>query len=214
MALSRGRSASRFSANIWPGFVDAMTALLMVLIFVITIFVVLQSVLRDTVDRQESQLDRLGDQVAGLSSTLSVTQSEKDAAQAGLTEAQTRILDFETQIARLAASRDAEAQRAGTAEAALGTARTEIDAAAEAARLAAARREALEALVKDLETQNTTAGQKLTEAEAFAEQRCVGVDVAGGDFQIERADDQFGEFRQEGGDGFGGGLGRHDGNDP
>ena len=138
MALSRGRSASRFSANIWPGFVDAMTALLMVLIFVITIFVVLQSVLRDTVDRQESQLDRLGDQVAGLSSTLSVTQSEKDAAQAGLTEAQTRILDFETQIARLAASRDAEAQRAGTAEAALGTARTEIDAAAEAARLAAA----------------------------------------------------------------------------
>ncbi len=166
MALSRGRSASRFSANIWPGFVDAMTALLMVLIFVITIFVVLQSVLRDTVDRQESQLDRLGDQVAGLSSTLSVTQSEKDAAQAGLTEAQTRILDFETQIARLAASRDAEAQRAGTAEAALGAARTEIDAAAEAARLAAARREALEALVKDLETRNATAGEKLTEAEA------------------------------------------------
>lgn len=166
MALSRGRSASRFSANIWPGFVDAMTALLMVLIFVITIFVVLQSVLRDTVDRQESQLDRLGDQVAGLSSTLSVTQSEKDAAQAGLTEAQTRIVDFETQIARLTTARDAEAQRAGTAEAALGAARTEIDAAAEAARLAAARREALEALVKDLETQNSTAGQKLTEAEA------------------------------------------------
>ncbi len=166
MALSRGRGANRFSATIWPGFVDAMTALLMVLIFVITIFVVLQSVLRDTVDRQESQLDRLGDQVAGLSSTLSVAQTEKDAAQAGLTEAQARIVDFETQVARLAAARDTESQRAGTAEAALAGARTEIDAQAEAARLAAARRAALEALVKDLQGQNSAAGQKLTEAEA------------------------------------------------
>ncbi|NHF72212.1 peptidoglycan -binding protein [Paracoccus xiamenensis] len=166
MALLRGRGVNRFSATIWPGFVDAMTALLMVLMFVITIFMVVQSVLRDTVDRQESQLDRLGQQVAGLSSTLSVTQGEKDAAQAGLTEAQARILDFETQVARLAQARDAESQRAGAAEAALGAARTEIDAAAEAARLAAARREALEALVKDLEAQNSDAGQKLTETEA------------------------------------------------
>ena len=38
------------------------------------------------------------------------------------------------------------------------------------------------------------------EAEAFAEQRRVGVDVAGGDVEIERADDQFGDFGQEGGD--------------
>lgn len=165
MALSRGRGANRFSATIWPGFVDAMTALLMVLMFVITIFMVVQSVLRDTVDRQESQLDQLSDQVAGLSSTLSVTQDERAEAEAGLTDAQARILDFETQMARLAAARDAEAQRAGTAEAALAGARTEIDAAAEAARLAAARREALEALTRDLQAKNAASGQQLTEAE-------------------------------------------------
>ena len=34
MPLSR-RSGARFSANIWPGFVDAMTALLLVLFFVL-----------------------------------------------------------------------------------------------------------------------------------------------------------------------------------
>lgn len=165
MALSRGRGANRFSATIWPGFVDAMTALLMVLMFVITIFMVVQSVLRDTVDRQESQLDQLSDQVAGLSSTLSLTQDERAEAEAGLTDAQARILDFETQVARLAAARDAEAQRAGTAETALAGARTEIDAAAEAARLSAARREALEALTKDLQARNAATGQQLTEAE-------------------------------------------------
>ena len=34
MALSR-RTGSRFQANIWPGFVDAMTGLLLVLTFVL-----------------------------------------------------------------------------------------------------------------------------------------------------------------------------------
>ena len=207
MALSRGRGGNRFSASIWPGFVDAMTALLMVLMFVLTIFMVVQSVLRDTVDRQESLLDRLSDQVAGLTGTLSVTQRERDAAQGELAEAQDRIGDFEERIARLIAARDAESRRAGAAESALSrsrqdlasmrdtlasreqelalseqtltttrgsldraqqalaAARSETDAQAEAARLAAARREALEALVRDLETKNDQTAAALTEAE-------------------------------------------------
>jgi hypothetical protein len=59
-------------------------------------------------------------------------------------------------LARRATSAEAEAAEAlSQAEAldlALATARSEIDAAAEAARLDAARREALEALIADLET--------------------------------------------------------------
>ena len=39
MALSR-RNGKRFEANIWPGFVDAMTALLLVLVFVLSIFMI------------------------------------------------------------------------------------------------------------------------------------------------------------------------------
>jgi len=41
MALAR-RSGQRFEANIWPGFVDAMTALLLVLVFVLSIFMMVQ----------------------------------------------------------------------------------------------------------------------------------------------------------------------------
>ena len=44
MALSR-RTGQRFQASIWPGFVDAMTGLLLVLMFVLTIFMVIQFVL-------------------------------------------------------------------------------------------------------------------------------------------------------------------------
>lgn len=126
MALSRGRGGNRFSATIWPGFVDAMTALLMVLMFVITIFMVVQSVLRDTVDRQESQLDQLADQVAGLTGTLAVTQDERSAAQAGLAAAQSQITDFETRISRLIAAQEAEARRAAEAEGALSSTRAEL----------------------------------------------------------------------------------------
>ena len=57
MGLSRGGgSGNRFSATIWPGFVDAMTALLMVMMFVLTIFLLLQSVLRDQITALEDRL--------------------------------------------------------------------------------------------------------------------------------------------------------------
>jgi len=55
MALIR-RSGARFSANIWPGFVDAMTAILLILMFVLSIFMIVQSILRDTITGQNSEL--------------------------------------------------------------------------------------------------------------------------------------------------------------
>lgn len=122
-SLLRGRNSNRFSATIWPGFVDAMTALLMVMMFIITIFMIVQFALRDTVDRQGSQLDRLSDQVAGLTNTLSLTRHERDAealravnAEAALTQSQENLnsvreeLDI-TEQARLTEAKTAEKLR-------------------------------------------------------------------------------------------------------
>ena len=86
MALSR-RSGRRFEANIWPGFVDAMTALLLVLIFIISIFMIVQFMLRDTIETQGSELDEL----AGSLNTLAV--------QLGLE--QQRVSNLEDQVSRL-----------------------------------------------------------------------------------------------------------------
>jgi len=77
MALTR-RSGSRFTANIWPGFVDAMTALLLVLMFVLSIFMIVQSILRETVSSQETELDDLAGQVAGLAQALGLEQQSTD----------------------------------------------------------------------------------------------------------------------------------------
>ena len=62
MALSR-RTGQRFQGSVWPGFVDAITGLLMVLTFVLTIFMVVQFVLRETISGREDELTALSDEI-------------------------------------------------------------------------------------------------------------------------------------------------------
>ncbi|MEO0566608.1 MAG: peptidoglycan -binding protein [Pseudomonadota bacterium] len=78
MALSR-RTGARFQASIWPGFVDAMTGLLLVLMFVLTIFMVVQFVLRETITGQEDKLDALSVEVAALAEALGLEQNRNAA---------------------------------------------------------------------------------------------------------------------------------------
>ena len=72
MALSQGRGGQRFSTNIWPGYVDALSTLILVLTFVVTIFMVVQYVLREQINTQGSELEALGAQVADLADALSL----------------------------------------------------------------------------------------------------------------------------------------------
>ncbi|NBT32089.1 MAG: peptidoglycan-binding protein, partial [Rhodobacteraceae bacterium] len=64
------KGSGRFNTNIWPGFVDAMTGLLLVLMFVLTIFTVIQFVLRETISGQEDKLSELSGQIAALADAL------------------------------------------------------------------------------------------------------------------------------------------------
>lgn len=217
MGLSRRRDAS----IIWPGFVDAVTTLVMVLMFVLTIFTVMQSVLQETITTQDGELNSLTDQVAALADALGLERgrvgqlqaevgslrsdlaaSEAEgarqaalvtgltgrlaAAQSGLQAAQARVASFEAQVASLLAERDAargqvadlsvtaaelEAARASLVterdalQLALARARDEIDQSVEEARLAAARREAIEALIADLQAKETDAAAALATAQ-------------------------------------------------
>jgi len=207
MALSR-RSSNRFQNAIWPGFVDAMTGLLLVLMFVLTIFMVIQFVLRQQITGQESELNALSNEVAALTATLGLERNanaslttDLDAANAEVTrqtgriaaliaareaqdqalaQAQSEITQFQAQVAGLLSDRsdaldniaglEAEQDRLLTQREALNLAlaqaRTEIDEGAEAARLAAARREALEALVADLETEGDSQSERISALEA------------------------------------------------
>ena len=100
MALRR----SRDSSMIWPGFVDAVTTLLMVLMFVLTIFTVMQSVLRETITTQGTELDALTAQVESLADALGLERG--------------KVADLQTEIGTLQSSLGA-AQAKGQEQSAL-----------------------------------------------------------------------------------------------
>ena len=75
MSLSR-RSKNNIPTAIWPGFVDAMTALLLMLFFLMSIFMIVQFMLRDTINNQDSELNSLSQQVASLAEALGLEQQK------------------------------------------------------------------------------------------------------------------------------------------
>ena len=58
----------------WPGYVDALSSLLMVVIFVLAMFVVAQFYLSDALGTRDQALDRLNKQMAELANLLSLEQ--------------------------------------------------------------------------------------------------------------------------------------------
>jgi chemotaxis protein MotB len=78
MAASSGRRRGGGADYTWPGYVDALTTLLMVLIFLLTLFSVGQFTLSSALSSRDSAIDRLGQQVGELASQLAI---EKKATQ-------------------------------------------------------------------------------------------------------------------------------------
>ncbi len=70
MALVRRRRLQQ--DNIWPGFVDALATLLMVIIFLLMIFVLAQVFLSETLSGRENSLAKLNEQMGELSELLSL----------------------------------------------------------------------------------------------------------------------------------------------
>jgi len=64
----------RSSVSVWPGYVDALSALLMVVIFVLMVFTFAQFLFSEIISGQESQLDSLNRQLTELTEVLGLEQ--------------------------------------------------------------------------------------------------------------------------------------------
>ena len=73
MAHPRRTSTNAF--DIWPGFVDALATLLMVIIFLLMIFVVAQFFLTDAISGRDQALERLNWQVDELADLLALERN-------------------------------------------------------------------------------------------------------------------------------------------
>ena len=89
MALARSRRSDS-GMNYWPGFVDALSTLILSIIFILTVFVVVQFYLQQEVAGKDTALSRLTAQIAQLTEMLSLEKSGK--------------ADIEDQLAQLRAS--------------------------------------------------------------------------------------------------------------
>lgn len=84
----RSRRSSHGELNAWPGYVDALSTLLMVITFVLLVFVLGQQFLSIALSKRTHSLDALRQQLAALQHTLSMTEDRNrhlDSMMASLT---------------------------------------------------------------------------------------------------------------------------------
>ena len=141
MALARIGNARRVENFTWPGFVDALATLLMVIIFVLMVFVLIQVNLAYRVSGQDASLGEMRNQLASLGELLNIerrasadlaanlaqitnqlnaSNANRDELQAQLASVQAAIAARNSQIATLTA------KQADT-EAALAAARNSLE---------------------------------------------------------------------------------------
>ena len=118
----RGRRSREHTINIWPGWVDALSSLVMVVIFVLMVFIIAQFYMSNTLSSRDQALTRLNRQltelsdllamereanadlrvnIAQLSAELQSSTANREPLTASLAEAQAKQDQLNTQVSAL-----------------------------------------------------------------------------------------------------------------
>ena len=124
LARSRGR---RSSIDIWPGFVDALAQLLMVIIFMLLVFTAGQFLLSNALTGKDKALKQLQQQISQLGNLLSMAQSSNASLKSNLASLTAQLQstlaerdDLKSQVAALTAQSKEAQQKLDAANAQLG----------------------------------------------------------------------------------------------
>jgi chemotaxis protein MotB len=98
MSLARTRR-HQGGINYWPGFVDALSTLILSIIFLLTVFVVVQFYLQQEVQGKDSALRRLAAQIAQLTDLLSMEKT-------GQAKLEKQVGDLQSSLAEAESDRD------------------------------------------------------------------------------------------------------------
>jgi chemotaxis protein MotB len=181
MALAR-RSRDN-GMNYWPGFVDALSTLLLGVIFLLTVFVVVQFYLTQEMSGKDTALNRLNSQIAQLTELLSLEKTGKSSVEEELARLNSNLvaaesdrdrykglyegsgsLDAQGKVTALSGALDAEKRISGRALAQVEVLNQQI---AALRRQLAALQDVLDAAAqkdKDAQVQITDLGQRLNVA--------------------------------------------------
>lgn len=178
----------RRSIDFWPGFVDALSSLLMVLVFVLMVFTIGQFVLSDALSGRDKALAQLNAELAQLAKSLSMEQAAK-------AQALDRIEDISASLASTRSERDALRVNLNETGAVLTQTQAELEAnQTEAARLTADIN-ALAELRRQLESEIAS---RLAELEENREKLTVQTELsAQSAAQVELLNRQMAALRQQ-----------------
>ena len=100
MALARARRADR-RIDYWPGFVDALSTLLLTFMFLLSVFVLAQFLLSREISGKDAVLNRLNSQINELTQLLALEKSNTQDAQDSLANLQASLSAAEAEKSRL-----------------------------------------------------------------------------------------------------------------
>ncbi|MBV2185496.1 MAG: peptidoglycan -binding protein [Rhizobium sp.] len=127
MALGRNRRRDR-GVDYWPGFVDALSTLLLAIMFLLTVFVLAQFILSREITGKDEVLNRLNSQIAELTQLLALEKSGKQDLEDTLATLQSSLSVSESERSRLQQLLDAGSGSADAANQKLGRLSQELDA--------------------------------------------------------------------------------------
>jgi chemotaxis protein MotB len=125
MALARRRPES--GMNYWPGFVDALSTLILGIIFLLTVFVVVQFYLQQEVAGKDTALSRLNAQIAELTNLLSLEKSGKSDLQGQLAALRATLAAAEGERDKLKSAADQSGASASAAQGRVGELSGELE---------------------------------------------------------------------------------------
>jgi chemotaxis protein MotB len=126
MALARGRRPQR-TIDYWPGFVDALSTLLLSIMFLLSVFVLAQFLLSREISGKDEVLNRLNSQINELTQLLSLERSNSQDSQDQLANLEASLEAAENERTRLERllSKGAGSDAAATAR--IGALSTDLD---------------------------------------------------------------------------------------
>jgi len=165
MALSRSRDSGM---NYWPGFVDALSTLILSIIFLLTVFMVAQFFLSQQIAGKDTALARLNAQISRLSQLLSLEQTGKTSLEEELAQLRASLSAAEGERDRLrgaAEGAQSAAQNADAGKAAVGKLTSQLDMEKEATARAVAQIAILNQQISALRRQMAALEQALGASE-------------------------------------------------
>lgn len=169
MALARGRRV-RGGIDYWPGFVDALSTMLLAFVFLITIFTVAQFFLSRDVTGKDAVLAKLNKQIEELNSLLAIEKASGSKADASVASLAATLDAARKDNERLRADASAASGAASGADARVTQAETDRDAAKQASQRALAQVDILNQQIAALRRQLAAIEEALAASETTSKE--------------------------------------------